>query len=400
MPHLTGASASGHPRYWLHALALATSVVALGFTIAQRDLELPLYDFAEYWAAGRLFAAGANPYDAEQIGSLERAAGRDGDALLMWNPPWTLPLVLPFGLLPPRAAHLLWLALHFLVVLASADAVWRYYGGSRECRGVAWMLAFLFTPTFLTLYLGQISALLLAGAVLFLHQERRGHDWSAGAATVLLAIKPHLFALFWLALLLWTVRQRRWRIGGGAASTLLAATLIALLVDPAVLAQYWQTLTQTPPAQYHSPTLGTVLRLICGEGRFGLQFLAVLPGLVWFVPMWRRYRACWDWGERLPVLLLVSLLTAPYGAWPFDSIVLLVPLLGAAAGFARESANGRVGLMLYLTANLGAALCIVGRVDFFWWLWLNPLLLLAHVLSRHRLAILPMADGLAADPIR
>ena len=29
---------------------------------------------------------------------------------MLWTPPWTLPLYLPFGLLEPRPAHLAWLA--------------------------------------------------------------------------------------------------------------------------------------------------------------------------------------------------------------------------------------------------------------------------------------------------
>src|ERR1700687_1555271 len=77
---------------------------------------LPPDDFVEYWAAGRLNAAGENPYDPEKLLPLERQAGRDTDeAVMMWNPPWTLLLVMPFGLLPARFSQLLWLALHLAV---------------------------------------------------------------------------------------------------------------------------------------------------------------------------------------------------------------------------------------------------------------------------------------------
>jgi hypothetical protein len=239
-------------------------------------------------------------------------------------------------------------------------------------------------PTFLTLYLGQVSAVPLAGAVLFLRFERRGQDLRAGAATLLLAVKPHLFTFFWLALGLWAVGRRRWRVLAGGAAAGLAATLVALAFDPAVLSHYRETLTATPPAQYRSPTLGTVLRLLCGEGRFGLQFLAPLPGLVWFVPAWLRHRRGWDWGERLPALLFASLLTAPYGAWPFDLVVLLVPLLQVAAAAAAGRAMPRGAVGLYAAANAAAALCVARRVDFFWWLWLTPALLLAYVVAtRH-----------------
>src|SRR5262245_1983579 len=77
-------------------------------------LELPLFDFVEYWAAGRLNAHGENPYDPERVHELERQAGRTEEGVLMWNPPWTLTLVMPFGLFPARlvqTAQLLWLLL-------------------------------------------------------------------------------------------------------------------------------------------------------------------------------------------------------------------------------------------------------------------------------------------------
>ena len=37
---------------------------------------LPLFDFVEYWAAGRLNAEGHNPYDLEAVHELEKATGR------------------------------------------------------------------------------------------------------------------------------------------------------------------------------------------------------------------------------------------------------------------------------------------------------------------------------------
>ena len=35
----------------------------------------------------------------------------------------------------------------------------------------------------------------------------------------------------------------------------------------------------------------------------------------------------WDWGRRLPALLFASFLTAAYGVWPFDLVVLLPALV-------------------------------------------------------------------------
>jgi hypothetical protein len=370
-------------RPWLLLAALAVAVVILGIQMggSTRGLTtLPLLDFVEYWAAGHLNVHGENPYDPERIEELERQMGRTSDGILMWNPPWTLPLVMPLGLLDCRTAHLLWLALQFAVVLWCADALWRHYGGPVERRGLAWLLAITFLPTLFSLTVGQISPFVLLGAVLFLICIQQGRDALAGAAAVLLAVKPHLAYLFWIALLLWCVRERRWKVLGGGILTGLAAVLLAMACNPAVLGQYWYTFTHRPPAQYHSPTLGTALRLLLGDEQFRLQFLAMVPGLIWFGPYWWRHRTDWDWNQCLPLLLLVSVVTAAYGAWPFDLVLLLVPVVQVAAAVRDEAAiRRRTAIVLYVTINVLAAAQLACEVEYFWFIWLAPALLLAYL---------------------
>ena len=315
------------------------------------------------------------------------ASGRPGRRrLLMWNPPWTLPLVLPFGLLPPHLARVLWLLLSFAAVLAAADAAWIDYGGPPGKRGIAWLLAFSFMPTFLTLYLGQIAAALLAGAVLFLRFQRREHDFRAGAATLLLAVKPHLFLFFWLALLLWAVDRRRWaRAGGRRPRGRGGDGGGACCSDPALLLdQYRQVLTATPPVQYRSPTLGTVLRRLFDEEP---QFRPAIP------------RAAT--GNRVVRADVVT--PPPHVGLGRAAAGRAVRLLadGTVRGvavrpdrLARAAApRGRFSLRraalrpaspalgLYLTANVAAVACVLGKVDFFWWIWLAPALLLTYVVA-------------------
>ncbi|HWG43243.1 MAG TPA: glycosyltransferase family 87 protein [Gemmataceae bacterium] len=377
--------AARHPlRSWLLVFALVVAIAVLLIQLggsARGLMTLPLHDFVEYWAAGRLNVHGDNPYDPERVHQLEREAGRTSEGILMWNPPWTLPLVMPLGLLDCRLAHLLWLCLQFATVAWCADALWRLYGGPVAQRWIAWLLAFTFLPTIFSLTAGQISPLVLLGAVLFLVCLRQGRDALAGAAAVLLAIKPHLSYIFWIALLLWAIRSRRWSILGGGLLTGLAALGVALLCNPSVLSQYWHTFTSRPPAQYRSPTLGTVLRLLLGEEQFRLQFLAMIPGLVWFVSYWLRQRANWDWNVTLPLLLLMSMLTAPYGAWPFDLVLLLVPVVQVAATISRAN-TCRLGLLAaaaYLAINGAATAQLAHEVEYFGFIWMTPALLLAYL---------------------
>jgi hypothetical protein len=380
-------AARGPIRSWLLVFALIVAVLALLMQLHSSTsglTALPLHDFVEYWAAGRLNVHGDNPYDPEGVHELERATGRTSEGVLMWNPPWTLPLVMPLGLLDCRTAHWLWLCLHFAVVTWCADALWRLHSGPIAQRWIAWLLAFSFLPTVFSLTAGQISPLVLLGAVLFLVCIQRGHDALAGAAAVLLAIKPHLSYLFWIALLLWSMRQRRWSVLGGGLITGALATGIALWCNPAVLSQYWHTFTHQPPAQYRSPTLGTVLRWLLGEDQFRLQFLALIPGLLWFVPHWLRHREGWDWSERLPLLLLVSLLTAAYGAWPFDLVLLLVPVVQRAAVAARQGRRSTwlAALVAYLAIDGLAAGQLACEVEYFWFIWMTPVLLGTYLILR------------------
>jgi len=63
-------------RLWILLAALAVTAavpVAQGLVSVDGLSRLPLFDFVEYWAAGRLNAAGENPYDPEGIDEIGRA---------------------------------------------------------------------------------------------------------------------------------------------------------------------------------------------------------------------------------------------------------------------------------------------------------------------------------------
>ena len=161
-------------------LTAALLIQQLGRLLADRTI-MPPDDFVEYWAAGRLNAQGENPYDGAKLLPLEKEAGRETfpvdssgheAAVMMWNPPWTLPVVMPLGLLDARVGQLLWLLLNLGVIVFCADWAWRYYQGPAAYRWLAWALAFTFVPTFIVLRAGQIGPLILLGIVGFLHFER------------------------------------------------------------------------------------------------------------------------------------------------------------------------------------------------------------------------------------
>ena len=337
----------------------------------------PPDDFVEYWVAARLTLDGRNPYDPAQLLPLQRAAGRDTDeAIMMWNPPWSLAVVLPLGLIPAREAQLLWLVVNLAAVGYCGDRLWLLSGGSRDRRWVGWAVALAFLPTLFALQSGQISPLLLLGAVLFLECRRRGWPVLAGAATVLLAAKPHLAYLIWAAIACEAVVQRRAGVIAGGVLAGVLATLAPLAFNPHVLHQYADAMANRPPAQWVSPTLGTLLRMAFGETRFGLQFVPVVIGVGWFGWHWRKHVRDWNWAEQLPVLILVSFVTSPYGAWPFDMVLLLPAVI-----YMFVVSRSTVILAALVVINLGCLVMNLAHLVSFWFIWVPPAVLAVYAVG-------------------
>src|SRR5437868_15494925 len=87
-------------------------------------------DFLEYWASARLLLDGKNPYSPQEQLVLQRSVVPNTTRpLMMWNPPWTLFFILPFGLLGFPVAHALWSILLLLCLLFCSVRLYRVYGG-------------------------------------------------------------------------------------------------------------------------------------------------------------------------------------------------------------------------------------------------------------------------------
>jgi hypothetical protein len=406
----------------IRTLLTTCTLAATGLLLAGQVRQLladptiwPPDDFVEYWAAAKLTLNGQNPYDESLLVPLQQAAGRDtNDAIMMWNPPWSFPAVLPLGLLPAREAQLLWLLIHLVTMGFCADRLWILLGGDRSRRGIAQGLALLFLPTVFALSSGQISPFLLLGGVLFLECMRRAErnrnwEYLAGAATVLVAIKPHLAYLLWLGIAVDALTGGRWRVILGGALAGIACAVLPLAFNPQVWHQYADAMGNRPPAQWLSPTIGTVLRMAFGAELFRLQFVSVAAGLAWFA--WYRWnkRYDWNWGQQLPVVLLVSFVTAPYGAWPFDMVLLLpavflLILKSQAAWGVRTGwwpGAPRFTLAGLAAVNLGCLVMNLCQLGSFWFIWVAPATLLLYALHARseQGAYDPHSPRLAPEPV-
>jgi len=353
-------------------------------------------DFVEYWSASRLLLNGDNPYAPDELLQLQRSVGWDsGAALIMWNPPWTLPFTLPFGLLSFNLGQFAWLCSQLLLVLICTQALAHLYGGrSTSCR-IEWCVALSFVPTVFVLIIGQISPLVLAGITGFLVLERRGKWLAAGAMLAVVAIKPHLLYLFWLALFLWICRYRRWQVLFGAVMAFLIVALLPVYFDRHIYRQYFD-LYNLPgivkPFDWPAPTLRNIFPLLFDHSDRWLESLPTLAGLAWLGYYWRKHQAQWQWRETLPVVLLVSVTTS-FFAWTYDQVVLLPALIEVTAWLRQTKLPWyrSWAALGYIAIN---GLHIAMRFWFaeeFVYLWLAPALTLCYVVYRYERRILDVA---------
>ncbi|MHB1357602.1 MAG: glycosyltransferase family 87 protein, partial [Anaerolineae bacterium] len=270
--------------------------------IAPSDLAaLCGHDFTQYYSAARLLVQRADPYDPAAMLAMERSIGwAEADPLMMWNPPWTLALVLPLLALPFGLAAGLWLALNCVLVLLCAAVLWRLMAPQGDRRyWLAMLLVIAYIPTLQTLKIGQISLWLLVGITGFLVSIRTQRDYLAGALLVLLIIKPHIGFLFLLAIAWWVMRERRWRVLLGGAAALVAVCAVVVLISPAVLEQYLRA-AAGPPLYWRSTTLGTWLRVVFGSEQHWLQFLPSVVGILLFAAWALRHKGEWNWPQLAP----------------------------------------------------------------------------------------------------
>jgi hypothetical protein len=371
---------------WFARLRFAILLLLVAFaTIRLADPALmPKSDFSEYWSSARLFVGGGNPYSPSEMHELQRPFGYEQQATMFCNPPWTLPLLVAFAPFDYGWARLLWLLASLAALFVSVNLLWGLYGGAAERRPLAWLIVVLFVPTLNLLRMGQIVGFLLLGVTLFLLAVRARRDFWAGVALFLPAIKPHLFVPLAIIVFVWALQSRRWRILFGGAAALALAVGVAFAIDPHVFTQYATQMREGPPSECYTPTVSTLLRLACGWEHAWLQYLATFLGAIWAAAYWWNARDRWDWRERLPVVLSVGVLVAPY-EWTFDFLLLVFPVLAIAVPLLASPWRW-VAFALYVVANAVSLVMLEVGIDPMWQVWFAPTIFGLYVVFRFMVA--------------
>ena len=141
---------------WLLVGVLLLALVVLVAAVILIAPQMPrLRDFDQtFYPAARYTLAGENPYTAEYI---ETDQGAPPD---FFSPAWLLPILVPFGLLPQEIARTVWVL--FLVGVTSAALLQMQAWGFKGLRP---LLLILLPWALITLLFGQVTPLVLLGAI-------------------------------------------------------------------------------------------------------------------------------------------------------------------------------------------------------------------------------------------
>jgi hypothetical protein len=299
-------------------LAVGVSIL----TYAMSASEAAQRDFICYWATGQQLVHHADPYDGEAILQIEKSIGyRGGSPFFMSEPPTAFFIALPLGFLSAKAGAVLWSLAIIACLMASIRLLWILNGRPPDRLH---LVGYLFPPALACLLAGHTGIFLLFGVVLFLYFHE-SKPYLAGAALIVLALKPQLFLPFDLVLLLWVVAGKRFRIATGALTAIALCIIFSLILDHSAWSHYAQMRAEQIDDQI-APTASFMFRMLIAQNHPWVQFIPTAVACAWAVRRYLNSHVRWDWQNDMPVLLLVSIMTSP-NAWFTDEAILLPAIL-------------------------------------------------------------------------
>ncbi|MGA2727262.1 MAG: glycosyltransferase family 87 protein [Terracidiphilus sp.] len=280
-------------------------------------------DYIQYWAAGHLLVDHANPYSLEAILRIEQTAGLEGqDPKASVSPPVALALLAPLGFVSAKTGLILWSLAQLGCLACSIWVLWIVLGKPDSRYH---LLGFAFAPALASLQAGQLGIFMLCGIVLFIFLCD-ARPFLAGVVLLPCALKPHLFLPFMAALLLWTIYKRKYILIVGFLSAFVTVCGLTVLLDHRIWFEYFDLMRSTRLFLIPLPTLSSELRFLIAPEAVWLQYLPAAVASAWAMGYFWTRRERWDWMDQGLLVLLISLVCAPY-AWLMDEAVLLPAVL-------------------------------------------------------------------------
>jgi hypothetical protein len=225
----------------LGALCLAAFV--LDALLLRKMMELHMNDFGKFYYSARAFLAGTDMYAPSPATDVGIGAAAHLQFLNM-NPPHFHLIVLPFAMLPPDQAAIVWMAVSLFALMLSLTLIGRELGITWTPLSVLLLVLGVssFAGTQAFFLTGQISMLLMLVMTACWIAARHSR-WGAAAVWMGLCISVKPFVAIFLPYLLLT---RRYRAAFVAIATAGAAFAVGFVVfGQENLASWYRALAQS-----------------------------------------------------------------------------------------------------------------------------------------------------------
>ena len=289
-------------------------------------------DYYSRWAGAKaLLLEGRDPYSlavTEEIQVVIRIhpeqVGRGG----FHYPLHVTYLFLPLVYLPYDWAQAIWQTILIWVIIGTVLVLLSHYRWRPSPPGLAALLltAILFYPATRSVLLGQFTlhtTLFLALSLLFL---RNGRDGWAGVFLAATSIKPQMTVALGILLLLWTIKQKRWRFLAGVLGGGTVMFVAALLLFPRWPISFVEDMLRySEVAGGRNPLLVVLQLLGLPEGVYSV--VAVIFILItlytwlrtWRNPNWQTLTLALFWTMVVNVLV-------PFQTGTTNQAILLIPM--------------------------------------------------------------------------
>lgn len=322
-------------------------------------------DFLPHWEGARSFwQAGISPYDARTTLSIQvQMFGRE--ALPGEDPNfYAYPFFYTFFLIPLTYfsydwAAAVWMVLLEVCLIAGLFLVLDLYRWKPRplLLGVLLLWSIISYYPARGLLLGQVALLVYALQALVLWGVARGYDRMAGVVLAISTLKPQMGFLLVPLLLLWALRERRYRFVVSFAAAFGLFIGLSFVLLPSWLADWLAVVRLYPEytAAAFPDSAGSPVWILFGyylgagdvvQGIVNLGCIAVLVWS-WYLALWRREDFLW----AIMVTLAVTNLVAFRTATP-NYVVFLIPLAFYLKRLARNRRWGDLSAMLVLLALL------------------------------------------------
>jgi hypothetical protein len=177
-----------------------------------------------------------------------------------------------------------------------------------------------------------------------------------------MTLKPHLFLVFWLILLADCLYKRRFAVLGGLSVALVVSSAFSTFLVPHVWQDYYHLLSSSALDHNYFPTLPTLFRMVIDVKLVWLALVPSCAAILWGLAYYWRNRKIWDWRRGGILVMLVAVVTSPYG-WASDQVVFL-----PAVATALMLTHRRLSMEILTAINGIALLAFVMRLQLAVWI--------------------------------